>query len=80
LRKSFDRVLLQVLDILDRFFKYGVSYRQLTFITETFELLVKCCAKYGLLFRNIQCVTYSLENLNFKVSDGVSIETYQLFQ
>jgi len=45
-----------------------MSYRQLTFITETFEPLVKRCAKFSLLFLNIRfSIVQSLEKLNFKV-------------
>ena len=49
-------------------FKYSVSYRQLTFMTETSEQLMKSSAKFNLLFMNIQCATAcSLEKVNFKV-------------
>ena len=35
---------------------------------ETFELLMKSCAKFDLLVVNIQCATAcSLEKVNFKV-------------
>jgi len=35
-------------------------------MNETFELLMKNCAKFDLLFVNIQCITaYSLEKLKF---------------
>jgi len=67
---DFDCVLLQLLgtDIEKSLFKCRVSYRHLTFITETFELLMKSCEKFDLLFVNIQCVTArSIENVNFKV-------------
>jgi len=55
---DFDRMLLQVgTDIQNTLFKYRVSYRQLTFIIKTFELLTKSCAKFDLLIVNIQCAT-----------------------
>jgi len=42
---DFDRELLQLLDtdIENSLFKYRVSYRNLTFVIETFELLMKSC-------------------------------------
>ena len=42
---DFDRVLLQLVgtDIENHLFKYRVSYRHLTFMTETFKLLMKRC-------------------------------------
>jgi len=43
-------------DIVNTLFKYRVSYRYLTFIIETFELLQKSVKIY-LLFVNIQCAT-----------------------
>jgi len=67
---DFDRVLLQLggTDIVNILFKYSVSYRQLIFMTETFELLMKSFAKFDLLFVNIKCATAcSLEKVNFKV-------------
>jgi len=40
----------------------------LTFVIETFELLMKSCEKLDLLFMHIQCATAcSLEKVNFKV-------------
>jgi len=37
-------------------------------MTETFELLMKSCETFDLLFVNIQCATAcSLEKVNFKV-------------
>jgi len=62
---------MQPVYILDTFLcKSLVSYRQLTFITETLEkLLVKSCAKFDLLFVNIQCVTAcSLVKLNLSLN------------
>jgi len=54
---------------------YWVSYKQLTFIYETFELLVKSYAKFDLLFVNIQHLTAcSLEKLKFKVYTAISVE------
>jgi len=48
---------------------------------ETFELLMKSCAKFDLLFVNIQCATAcSLEKVNFKVKSIVSVEPSQPFQ
>jgi len=67
---DFNRVLLQLLgtDIMNSLFKYGVSYRHLTFMIETFQLLMKRCEKFDLLFMHIQCATAcSLEKVNFKV-------------
>jgi len=67
---DFDRVLLQLLgtDIDNTLFKYRVSYRHLTFMIETFEVLMKSCEKFDLLFVHIQCATAcSLEKVNFKV-------------
>jgi len=50
-----DSVLLQLVDILNTVVKYWVGYRQVTFITEMFELSMKSCAKkFYLLFVNIQ--------------------------
>jgi len=64
---DFNHVLLQLVEILNTLFtNYWVSYRQLTFITERFELLVKSYAKFDLLFVNILCITArSLEKMNF---------------
>jgi len=44
---DFNRVLLQLVGshIENSLFKYRVSYRHLTFMTETFELLIKTCVK-----------------------------------
>jgi len=40
----------------------------LTFMMETFELLMKSCEKFDLLFVHIQCApACSLEKVNFKV-------------
>jgi len=54
---NFNHVLLQLVgnDILSTLSKYKVNYRQLIFMIETFELLMKSCAKSYLLFVNIQC-------------------------
>jgi len=47
---------------------------------ETFELLMKSCEKFDLLFVCIQCVpACSLEKVNFKVLTAVFEELYQLF-
>ena len=65
-----NRVLLQLLgtDIENSLLKYRVSYRHQTFMIETFELLMKSCEKFDLLFVHIQCATAcSLEKVNFKV-------------
>jgi len=55
----FNRVLLSLVDtyIVNALFKYKVSYWHLTFMTETFELSLKSCEKFDLLFVNIQCAT-----------------------
>jgi len=67
-RKNFDGVLVQLVDILNTLFKYWMSYRQLTFITETSELMMKCCAVWFVLHTYISCVTAcSLKKLNFKI-------------
>jgi len=61
-------MLLQLLgtDIENSLFKYRVSYRHMTFKIETFELLMKSCEKFDLLFMHIQCATAcSLEKVNF---------------
>jgi len=55
---DFDRVLLQLLgtDIENSLLKYRVSYRHLTVMTETFELLMKSCKNlicYSCIF-NVQ--------------------------
>ena len=67
---NFDRVLLQqvcTMYIVNILFKYRVSCRQLTLIIETFELLMKRCARLD-LFMNIQCANAcSLEKINFKL-------------
>jgi len=59
LATEFDRVLLQLVatDIENSLFKYRVSYRHLTFVIETFGLLMISCEKFGLLFVHIQCAT-----------------------
>jgi len=48
-------------------------------MTETFELFMKSCAIFDLLFVNIQCATAcSLEKLKFKVQSSVSVEPSRL--
>jgi len=67
---DFSRVLLQLLgtDIMNSLFKYRVSYRHVTFMIETFEVLMKSCEKFDLLFMHIHCATVCpLEKVNFKV-------------
>jgi len=67
---DFNRELLQLVssDIEKSLFKYKVSYKHLTFMMETFELLMKSCEKFDLLFMHIQCApACSLEKVNFKV-------------
>jgi len=63
--------MLQLLgtDIENSLLKYRVSYRHLTVMIETFELLMKSCEKKIIfLFVNIQCATASsLEKVNVKV-------------
>jgi len=55
-------------DTENSLFKYRVSYRYLIFMTETFELLIKSCENFDLLFVHIQCATAcSLKKVNFKV-------------
>jgi len=63
-------VLLQLVgtDFENSLFKYKVSYRHLTFMIETSELLMESCEKFDLLSMHIQCATAcSLEKVNFKV-------------
>jgi len=59
---DFDRVLLQLVgtNIENRLFKYRVSYRHLTFMTETFELKLKSCKNsicYSCIF-NVQLLVH----------------------
>jgi len=56
---EFDRMLLQLVgtDTDNSLFKYRVSYRHLTGMIETFELLIKSCEKFDLLFVHIQRAT-----------------------
>jgi len=66
----FDRMLLQLVgtNIENSLFKYTVNYRHLTFMIETFELLMTRCEKFDLLIVHIQCATACLlEKVNFKV-------------
>jgi len=72
---DFNRVLLQQVgtDIENSLFKYRVNH--LTFMIETFGLLMKSCEKYYLLSVHIQCATAcSLEKLKFKVQTAVYVE------
>jgi len=67
---DFERELLQLVssDIEKSLCKYKMSYKHLTFMMETFELLMKSCEKFDLLFVNIRCApACSLEKVNFKV-------------
>jgi len=67
---DFDHVLLQLMgtDIENSLCKYRVSYGHVTFMIKTFELLMKSCKKFDLLFVHIPCTTAcSLEKVNFKV-------------
>jgi len=60
---DFNRVLLQLMgtDIENILFKYRVSYRHLTFMIETFELLMKSYEKF-----EYHCATACLlEKVNF---------------
>ena len=76
---NFNHVLLQLVDILISLHKYWVSYRQLTFIIETFELCVKSSAKFDLLFVNIDfTVCIFTEKVNFKVSTAVAVLSLHL--
>jgi len=79
---DFDRVLLQLVssNIEKSLFKYKVSYKPLTFMIETFELLMKSCEKFELLFVYIQCApACSLEKVNFKVLTAVSEKLISYF-
>jgi len=67
---DYDRVLLQLVgtDIENSMFKYRLSYGHLTFMIETFELLMKSCEKFDLLFVHIlRATACSREKVNFKV-------------
>jgi len=67
---DFNRVLLQLVgtDIENSLFKYRVIYEHLTFMIKTFELLMKSCETFDLLFVHIPFATAcSLEKVNFKV-------------
>ena len=69
LATDFNRVLLQLVgsDIENSLFKYRVSYRHLTFMFETIELLMKSCKNlicYPCIF-NVQL--HALERMNLKV-------------
>jgi len=52
----FDCELLQLVssDIEKNLFKYKVGYKHLAVMMETFELLMKSCEKFYLLFVHIQ--------------------------
>ena len=54
---DFDRVLLQLVgtDIENSLFKYRVSYRHLTFMTETFELMMKSCKNWLVIHAYSMC-------------------------
>jgi len=70
LATDFHRVLLQLLgiDSENSLLKCRVSYRHLTVMIETFELLMKSCEIFNFISVNIQCATAcSLEKVNFKV-------------
>jgi len=58
-------LLIQLMDILNT---VSILSGQLTFVTETFELLTKSSAKFDSLLVNIQLTACSLEKVNFKVS------------
>jgi len=66
---DFDRVLLQLVgtDIENSLIKYRVSYRHLTFMIETFELLMKSCKNLLVTHSYSMCKCMSLEKVNFKV-------------
>jgi len=67
---DFDRVLLQLVssNIEKSLFEYKVSYKHLTFMMDTFELLIKSGEKFDLLFVHIQCASVcSLEKVTFKI-------------
>jgi len=55
--------------------------RHLTFMIETFGLLMKVCEKFDLLFVHILCATAcSLEKLKFEIQTAVSVEPSQLLE
>jgi len=57
---DFNRVLLQRVGALHCehcLNRENISLRYLTFMIETFEHLMKSCAKFDMLFVNIQCAT-----------------------
>jgi len=67
---DFNRVLLQLVntDIVNILCKYRVSLRHLTLMIETFELLMKSCGKFDLLFREyLMCNCMFTLKVNFKV-------------
>jgi len=79
---DFNRVLLQLVgtDIENSLFEYRVSYRHLTFMIETFELLMKSCKSlicYSSIF-NEQLHVHS--KVNFKVETAVFEELPKLSQ
>jgi len=71
---DFNRVLLQRVgtDIENSLFKYRVSYRHLTFMIETYRLLMKGC-------KNLSCYS-CIFNVQLHVQTDVSIELSQLLE
>jgi len=68
---DFDRVLLQLVstNIENSLFKYRGSYRHLTFMIETIELLMKSGEKFEfyMCIFNVQLTACSFEKVKFKV-------------
>jgi len=61
---DFDRVLLQLVgtDIENSLFKYRASYGHLTFVSKSFELLMKSCEKFDLF----SCIFHVQLHVHFK--------------
>ena len=70
---GLDRVLLQLVNILNILFKDGWA-ADIHHQKSLFELPMKRCAKFDLLFVNIQCTTAFTQKVNFRVQTAVSIE------
>jgi len=63
-KRNAEMLQLLGIDSENSLLKYRVSYRHLTDMIETFELLIKSCEKFNFLFVYIQC---SLKKMNIKV-------------
>jgi len=63
IQNDFNRVLLQLVgtDIENSLFKYRVIYRHLTFMIETFEVLMKSCEKNWFVIRAYSMFTWKSE-------------------